>query len=77
LSVLDEHLHAAWQPGGALSTRKKREYRRRTGRPTWRLVRYCDLCRRRHKSHYAEVRVMPTLALVSLVRAVSGFLISA
>ena len=42
LSVLDEHLHAAWQPGGALSTRKKREYRRRTGRPTWRLVRYCD-----------------------------------
>jgi RNA-directed DNA polymerase len=42
LSVLDEHLHAAWQPGGALSTRGKREYRRKTGRPTWRLVRYAD-----------------------------------
>jgi hypothetical protein len=28
-------------------------------------------------SAYAEVRVMPTLALVSLVRAVNGFLMSA
>ncbi len=28
-----------------------------TGTPV--LVRYCDLCRRRHKSHYAEVRIMP------------------
>jgi hypothetical protein len=32
---------------------------------------------RHQSSAYAEVRVMPTLALVSLVRAVSGFLISA
>jgi len=25
------------------------------------LVRYCDLCRRRHKSHYADLRIMPML----------------
>jgi len=42
LSVLDEHLHAAWQPGGTLSTQSKRKYRRKTGRPTWRIVRYAD-----------------------------------
>ena len=41
------------------------------------LVRYADLCRARHKSAYAEVRVMPTLTAESLVRAVSGFLVSA
>ncbi|OHV51824.1 MULTISPECIES: group II intron reverse transcriptase/maturase [unclassified Pseudofrankia] len=42
LSVLDEHLHAAWQPGGALSTSSKRVHRRRTGRPNWRIIRYAD-----------------------------------
>ena len=31
------------------------------------LVRYADLCRRRHKSAYAELRVMPTLVPDSLV----------
>jgi group II intron reverse transcriptase/maturase len=42
-----------------------------------RYVRYADLCRGRHKSAYAEVRVMPTLATESLVRVVSGCLVSA
>jgi len=41
-----------------------------------RYIRYADLCRGRHKSAYAEPRVMPTLATESLVRAVSGFLVS-
>ncbi len=36
-----------------------------------------DLCRGRHKSAYAEVRVMPTLATESLVRVVSGSSVSA
>ena len=36
------------------------------------LVRYADLCRRRHKSAYAELRVMPTLVPDSLVSAVIG-----
>ena len=36
------------------------------------LVRYADLCRGRHKSAYAEVRVMPTVVLDPLVSAVSG-----
>ncbi|WP_195905368.1 hypothetical protein [Parafrankia elaeagni] len=71
LTVLDEHfdqytMHTA-----------ERAKRRRHGLANYRIIRYADLCRRRHKSAYAEVRVMPTLALVSLVRAVSGFLISA
>ena len=42
LSALDEHLHGPWQPGGAMSTESRRAYRRRTGRPTWRIVRYAD-----------------------------------
>ncbi len=42
LSVLDEHLHAPWKPGGAMSTRSRRRRRRGTGLPTWRLVRYAD-----------------------------------
>ena len=41
------------------------------------LVRYADLCRARHKSAYAEVRVMPTWLAESLVRVVSGLLVSA
>ena len=42
-----------------------------------RFVRYADLCRSRHKSAYAEDRVMPMLAMESLVRVVSGFLVPA
>jgi RNA-directed DNA polymerase len=41
------------------------------------LVRYADLCRARHKSAYAEGRVMPTLMPDGLVRLVSGFPLSA
>ena len=40
-------------------------------------IRYADLCRGRHKSAYAEVRVMPTGLLDALVGAVSGLLVSA
>jgi RNA-directed DNA polymerase len=60
LSVLDEHLHRAWESGGVLSTDYWRGKRRAQGLPSWRLVRYADLCRARHKSAYAEARVMPT-----------------
>ncbi|WP_007513513.1 group II intron reverse transcriptase/maturase [Frankia saprophytica] len=42
LSVLDEHLHGPWQPGGAQSTQVKRAGRRKKGLPRWRLVRYAD-----------------------------------
>src|SRR4051794_4024670 len=42
LSVLDEHVMAPWKPGGPMSTSGKRAYRRSTGRPTWRIVRYAD-----------------------------------
>ena len=41
------------------------------------LVRYADLCRGRHKSAYADDRVMPTVTVGSLVRVVSGCLVSA
>ncbi len=41
------------------------------------LVRYADLCRARHKSAYAEARIMPTLIPDSLVRALVGLLMSA
>ena len=39
--------------------------------------RYADLCQARHKSAYAEALVMPTPMSDALVRAVSGFLMSA
>jgi len=42
LSVLDEHVHAPWKPGGLMSTDGRRQYRRRRGLPNWRLVRYAD-----------------------------------
>jgi RNA-directed DNA polymerase len=42
LTVLDEHLHGPWKPGGAMSTEYKRGRRRKQGLPTWRLVRYSD-----------------------------------
>jgi len=42
LSVLDEHLHGPWQPGGTMSTSSRRVRRRGKGLPTWRIVRYAD-----------------------------------
>ena len=50
MTVLDEHVMEPWKPGGAMSTNGKRAYRRSRGQPTWRIVRYADLCRARHKS---------------------------
>ncbi|GAA2655650.1 hypothetical protein GCM10010425_82970 [Streptomyces spororaveus] len=42
LSVLDEHVHGAWEDGGVLSTDRLRRNRRRDGLPRWRIVRYAD-----------------------------------
>ena len=43
LSVLDEHLHKPWEPGGTMSTAYLRSRRRVHGLPRWRIVRYADL----------------------------------
>ncbi|HSR25051.1 MAG TPA: group II intron reverse transcriptase/maturase, partial [Candidatus Eisenbacteria bacterium] len=43
----------------------------RPGSPV--LIRYAVLCRARHKSAYAEVRIMPILAPDALVGTVSRF----
>ena len=61
LSVLDEYLMRPWQPGGTMSASHRRMRLRAHGLPTWRLVRYADLCRARHKSAYAEGWIMPTV----------------
>ena len=42
LSVLDEHLHAPWRPGGPMSTSYRRQGRRAKGLPNWRWSRYAD-----------------------------------
>jgi RNA-directed DNA polymerase len=42
LSVLDEHLHGPWKPGGMMATESRRATRRRKGMPNWRIVRYAD-----------------------------------
>ena len=60
MSVLDEHLQRPWKPGGVMETHGKRGRRRAKGLPNWRIVRYADLCRPRHKSAYAEPWIMPS-----------------
>jgi RNA-directed DNA polymerase len=65
LSVLDEHI--AQTPGGPGSTQGQRATRRRRGQGNYRLVRYADLCRARHKSAYAESRIMPRSTRSALV----------
>jgi len=50
LSVLDEHLTSRWRPDGDMATASRRTKRRRNGMANWRVVRYADLCRARHKS---------------------------
>jgi RNA-directed DNA polymerase len=42
LSVLDEHLHRPWQPGGSMSTGDRRKGRQAKGLPQWRCIRYAD-----------------------------------
>ncbi|MQB02064.1 MAG: group II intron reverse transcriptase/maturase [Actinobacteria bacterium] len=42
LTVLDEHLHEPWRPGGSMSTAYSRSRCRVKGLPRWRLVRYAD-----------------------------------
>ena len=42
LSVLDEHLHQQWQPGGDMSTTSDRARRRRQTKANWRVIRYAD-----------------------------------
>jgi RNA-directed DNA polymerase len=42
LSVLDEHVHRAWEPDGAMATERRRERRRLKDLPNWRIVRYAD-----------------------------------
>ncbi len=42
LSVLDEHPHAPWKPGGVMSTNVQRAKRVRHREPNWRVVRYAD-----------------------------------
>ncbi len=64
LSVLDDHFVEAWEAMGDFNARRKR---RRQGLPNYRLVRYADLCRHRHKSAYAEDRIMPRIAVAACV----------
>ena len=42
LAVLDEHVHAPWQPGGTMSTQMRRKRRGWKNLPNWRIVRYAD-----------------------------------
>ncbi|HZK16380.1 MAG TPA: reverse transcriptase domain-containing protein [Solirubrobacterales bacterium] len=56
LSVLDRHFESAWN---AL-TPIQRHKRMAKGQPSYRLIRYADLCGHPHRSAYAESRVMPS-----------------
>jgi len=68
LSALDDHFDQQWQQ--EMDTKRQREKRKKNGQGNWRLVRYCTLCRSRHKSHYADVRIMPTSVRSVLVSRV-------
>lgn len=71
LTALDEQFHAQWHT--QMGTSWQREKRRKTGTGNWRLVRYADLCRTRHRSAYAACRVMPNPGGSSVVDLVAGF----
>jgi len=68
LSALDEHFCAKDDHG----TRWRREAHRKHGGAYYRIIRYADLCRARHKSAYAEDRIMPAL----MTDAVAGGLLT-
>src|SRR5690349_3500492 len=42
MSVLDEHLHRPWKPGGTMAAHYQRVRRRAKGLPNWRACRYAD-----------------------------------
>jgi RNA-directed DNA polymerase len=44
MSVLDEHLHRPWKPGGTMAAHYQRVRRRAKGLPNWRACRYADDC---------------------------------
>src|SRR5215831_13481803 len=44
MSVLDEHLHRPWKPGGTMAAHHQRVRRRAKGLPNWRVCRYADDC---------------------------------
>jgi len=58
LSALDEHFDRQWHQ--EMGTGKQRANRKAKGLGSWRLIRYADLCRARHKSAYADSRIMPS-----------------
>src|SRR6266699_3406885 len=66
LSALDDYFDRQWQQ--EMGTGGQRRTRRIHGQGNWRLIRYADLCRARHKSAYAEARIMLTWLRDSLVR---------
>jgi RNA-directed DNA polymerase len=66
LSALDEHFDRQWQE--QMGTGYRRTKRRKNGLGNWRLIRYADLCRARHKSAYADSRIMPRGFLDGLLR---------
>jgi RNA-directed DNA polymerase len=65
LSALDDHFDQQWHQ--QMGTGSQRAKRRRNGQGNPRLIRYADLCRARHKSAYAERRIMPIAAVKLLV----------
>jgi RNA-directed DNA polymerase len=72
LSVLDEDLHAPWQPAGEMSTTSRRRRRRWKDLPNWRLVRYADdfvvlTDGKRHHLEALRERIAQVLAPMGLV----------
>jgi RNA-directed DNA polymerase len=65
LSALDDHFDR--QRRQEMGNDRQRAKRRKHGQGNWKLIRYADLCRPRHKSAYADRRVMPRGACRPLV----------
>jgi RNA-directed DNA polymerase len=72
LSALDEHVMGPWKPGGTMSSDQRRRTRVTKHLPNWRIVRYADLCRTRHRSAYAACRVMPNRGDGSVMELAPG-----
>jgi len=70
LSAIDDHFDQQWHE--QMGTEYQRAKRKKEGLGNWRLCRYADLCRARHRSAYAEHPIMPTRLVEMLVSGCAG-----
>ena len=65
LSALDDHFDQQWKLH--MPTEYQRAKRRRNGKANYKIIRYADLCRHRHKSAYLTSTGLPGITRPALM----------